>query len=64
MPACELKSREVLNSCELERRPTVLTFIFDRGADYPQVDRVERMKRDVPGVRFATIYFSRRTATR
>jgi hypothetical protein len=61
VPACELKSREVLNSCELERRPTVLTFIFDRGADcYPQVDRVERMKRDVPGVRFATIYFSRK----
>jgi hypothetical protein len=60
-PACELKSREVLNSCELQRHPVVLTFIFDRGADcLPQVDRVERMMGDVPGVRFATVYFSRK----
>lgn len=61
IPACELRSREVLNSCELQRHPLVLTFIFDRGADcFPQVDRVERMRRDVPGVRFATVYFSRK----
>jgi len=61
VPACELRSREVLNLCELERRPLVLTFIFDRGADcFPQVDRVERMMRDVPRVRFATVYFTRK----
>ncbi|HEY1356982.1 MAG TPA: hypothetical protein VGF21_01640 [Thermoleophilaceae bacterium] len=59
IPACELRSSEVLNSCELQRRPVVLTFIFDRGADcFPQVDRVERMMKDVPGVSFATVYFS------
>jgi hypothetical protein len=61
VPACQLRRRGVLNVCELERRPLVLTFIFDRGADcFPQVDRVERMRRDVPGVRFATVYFSRK----
>jgi hypothetical protein len=59
VPACELTTREVLNSCKLQRHPLVLTFIFDRGADcFPQVDRVERMRRDVPEVRFATVYFS------
>ena len=37
--------RTVVNVCELRRRPLVLTFIFDRGADcYPQVDRTERVR--------------------
>ena len=41
------------------RRPAVLTFVFDRGADcFPQVDRTERVKAGVPGVRFATVYFT------
>jgi len=61
VPACELKSREVLNVCELRRHPLVLTFVFDRGADcFPQVDRTERVMRDFPAVRFATVYFSRK----
>jgi hypothetical protein len=61
VPACELKSREIVNVCELRRRPLVLTFVFDRGADcFPQVDRTERVRHDVPGVRFATVYFSRK----
>jgi hypothetical protein len=61
VPACELKSREVLNICELQRQAVVLTFIFDRGADcFPQVDRVERMMASVPKVRFATVYFTRK----
>ena len=39
----------------------MLTFIFDRGADcYPQVDRTERLKDDLPGVQFATVFFSRK----
>jgi hypothetical protein len=60
VPACELVRRDVVNLCELRRRPLVLTFIFDRGADcYPQVDRVERVSDDVPGVEFATVFFSR-----
>ncbi|HKF80283.1 MAG TPA: hypothetical protein VKB17_05610 [Thermoleophilaceae bacterium] len=61
VPACELRSREVLNICELRRHPLVLTFVFDRGADcFPQVDRTERVRDDVRGVRFATVYFSRK----
>ncbi|HEX5895151.1 MAG TPA: TlpA disulfide reductase family protein, partial [Thermoleophilaceae bacterium] len=60
-PACSLVSDEVVNVCELRERPLVLTFIFDRGADcYPQVDRTERVKDDLAGVQFATVFFSRK----
>jgi hypothetical protein len=58
-PACGLVSDDVVNVCELRKRPLVLTLIFDRGADcYPQVDRTERVKDDVGGVQFATVLFS------
>jgi hypothetical protein len=58
-PACELRSSDVLNVCVMRRDPLVLTFIFDRGADcFPQVDRTERVRADLDGVRFATVYFS------
>ena len=61
VPACEVVSDEVVNLCELRKRPLVLTFIFDRGADcLPQVDRTERVRGEVEGVRFATLYFSRK----
>ena len=57
--ACALTSQEVVNLCELRKRPLVLTFIFDRGADcYPQVDRAERVSREVEGVNFATLFFT------
>lgn len=59
VPACELTSEEVVNLCELRRRPLVLTFVFDEGADcLPEVDRTERMAGDFPGVRFATVFFT------
>ena len=36
-PACSVPSAEVVNLCELRKKPLVLTFIFDRGADcYPR----------------------------
>ena len=36
-----------MNVCDLRRRPLVLTFVFDRGADcLPQVDRTERVRDD------------------
>jgi hypothetical protein len=58
-PACSLVAEGVVNVCELRRRPLVLTFIFDRGADcYPQVDRIERVRPQVPGVNFATVFFT------
>jgi hypothetical protein len=58
-PACELVASDVVNVCELRRRPLVLTFIFDRGADcYPQVDRTERVRDELPGVQFASLFFT------
>ena len=61
VPACEVRSEQVVNLCELRRRPLVLTFFFDRGADCePQIDRTERVKDSVPDVQFATVYFSRK----
>lgn len=55
-PACEIVSEEVVNVCELRRRPLVLTFLVTRGADCePQVDRVERMRDEFPGVEFAAV---------
>lgn len=61
VPACEVRGNDVVNLCRLRRRPLVLTFVFDRGADcYPQVDRSERARRQVPGVEFATVFFTRK----
>jgi hypothetical protein len=60
-PACSLTSEEVVNLCELREKPLVLTVIFDRGADcYPQVDRIERIRRDFSDVNFATLFFTRK----
>lgn len=56
VPACRVRSRQVLNSCELRKRPAVITFVVTKGADCePQVDRVERVRRDFPGVRFVAV---------
>jgi hypothetical protein len=61
VPACEVRVEGVVNVCELRKRPLVLTFFFDRGADCePQIDRTERVKDSVPQVQFATVYFSRK----
>ena len=56
VPACEVVSEEVVNVCELRRKPLVLTFLVTRGADCePQVDRVERIRAEFPSVRFAAV---------
>jgi peroxiredoxin len=56
VPACDLVSEEIVNVCELRRKPLVLTFLVTRGADCePQVDRVERMRDEFPQVEFAAI---------
>lgn len=56
VPACQVRSEQVVNSCELRRKPLVLTFLVTRGADCePQVDRVERMRKDFRGVNFAAV---------
>jgi len=60
VPACTLRSEGIFNVCEARERPLVLTFVFDEGADCnPQVDRVERMKDEFPGVNFAVVYFTK-----
>jgi hypothetical protein len=56
VPACEVLTEEVVNVCELRRKPLVLTFLVTRGADCePQVDRVERMRGQFPQVEFAAV---------
>ena len=56
VPACELRSELVLNVCELQDRPLVLTFVVTTGADCePQVDRVERMRDEFRDVNFAVV---------
>jgi hypothetical protein len=54
--ACDVRAPSVLNSCDLRRSPSVLTFVVTKGADCePQVDRVERMRKEFPTVRFAVV---------
>ena len=56
IPACAVRGRSVVNSCELRRRPVMLTFVVTKGADCePQVDRVERVYRDFPEINFAVV---------
>jgi hypothetical protein len=55
-PACEVRSPEVVNVCELRRRPLALTFIVTRGADCaPELSLVDRVSRDYPGIAFAAV---------
>ena len=54
--ACDVRSDQVLNSCKLREGPAVLTFVVTQGTDCePQVDRVERMRREFPDVDFAVV---------
>jgi hypothetical protein len=58
-PACEIKLPGALNVCPPWRRPMILTFVFDRGADcFPQVDRVQRALPRLRGVDAVAVYFS------
>jgi len=54
--ACGVRGRDVLNVCDLRRRPSVIAFMFTRFADCePQFDRLDRVRRDFPGVNFAGV---------
>ena len=56
VPACEVRAAGVVNVCDLRRKPTVITFLVTKGADCePQVDRVERIRREFPDVAFAAV---------
>ena len=56
VPACEVREKGIFNVCELRERPLVMTFLTTAGADCePQVDRVERVRGEFPGVQFAAV---------
>jgi peroxiredoxin len=56
LPACELESEDAVTVCPARPRPLVLTFVVTRGTDCePQVDRVERVRPQVPEVDFVTV---------
>lgn len=56
VPACEVRGEGIYNVCAARDRPLVLTFLVTRGADCePQVDRVERVRGEFPGVEFAAV---------
>jgi hypothetical protein len=56
LPACDVKGSGVVTVCPRERGARVLTFVVTRGTDCePQVDRVERIRADFPGVKFVTV---------
>jgi hypothetical protein len=56
VPACRVRSAQVLNSCQLRERATVMTFLVTKAADCePQIDRVERIKDDFPDVNFVVV---------
>ena len=56
VPACEVRGEGIFNVCELRERPLVMTFLSTAGADCePQVDRVERVRGEFPGVHFAAV---------
>jgi hypothetical protein len=56
IPACEVESEGVVTVCPRRERPIVLTFVVTRGTDCePQVDRAERVRRQVPAVDFVTV---------
>lgn len=57
-PACRVRGRRILNSCQLaERGPVVLAFYAARAgkACGHQLDALERVRRAFPGVQFAAV---------
>ena len=55
-PACDVRGPGIFNLCDAEKKPLVLTFIVTRGANCrPQLDRVEQVRRQFPGVGFVGV---------
>jgi hypothetical protein len=56
VPACDVEGSGIVVVCPAERVARVMTFVVTRGTDCePQVDRVERIASDFPGVEFVTV---------
>lgn len=66
VPACEVRSPDVLNGCDLVRdRPAVIGFHFDRGADCAGgFDRLEGLQERFPRVRVAGVMLGDREDAR
>jgi hypothetical protein len=55
-PACKVRGNGVVTVCPRDRGALVLTFVVRRGTDCePQIDRVERVRHEVPDVDFVTV---------
>jgi hypothetical protein len=58
--ACEVRVPGSLNICDQWDRPVVMSFLFRRGADCePHFDKLERARREFPGIRFIGVFFER-----
>jgi hypothetical protein len=56
IPACGVKGSGIVTVCPTEHGARVMTFVVTRGTDCePQVDRVERIRREFPQVQFVTV---------
>ena len=54
--ACKVHVSGSLNGCDLRKRPSVIVFVGSRGANcLPGLDRIERIRRSLPGVAFAGV---------
>ena len=60
VPACDVEGREVVNICELRRRPVVLTFVLE-GCE-SALDQVEEVRDDYPRVAFVGVLGEERSA--
>ena len=60
VPACSVRGPGIVNICDLERRPLVLTFI-DQGTApcNAYLDRLQRLAPSFPGVNFAAVISGR-----
>jgi hypothetical protein len=56
-PACEVRGRDILNSCQLvEKGPVVIAFVAARSEQCDrQVDILERVRADYPDISFAAV---------
>lgn len=61
--ACNVREPGALNVCQLRTKPIVMTFMFTRLADCtPQLDRVERVRREFPDVNFVGVVIRQKKA--
>lgn len=61
--ACAVRDAGAMNVCELRKKPVVMTFMFTRLANCtPQLDRVNRIRAEFPGVNFVGVIIRQKKA--